>query len=328
MSAAEELGLRGRVGLALGSGAARGWAHVGVIRALAERGIEPEVIGGTSMGAIVGAAYAAGQIEPFEAWARQLEWRQVLGLLDLSFRGGLINARRLFEFIEDVLPGRTIDSLALPFAAVGTDLANGQEVWMREGDLLAALRASVALPGLITPAQWGGRWMVDGGLVNPVPVSLCRALGADSVIAVDLNTTLLGRRFASQSPVPTAPPTEPEPPQDAALAEPSDVDAPLGQRLNGLLRDFAAEIRERMGSDASDEGPAVPSLYDVMANSVNIMQVRIARSRMAGDPPEMLIAPRMNDFALLDFDRADEAMDEGRRAVARALAANEAISAP
>jgi NTE family protein len=321
---AEELGLSGRVGLALGSGAARGWAHIGVIRALAENGIEPDVISGTSMGAVVGAAYAAGQIDGFEAWARELEWRQVVSYLDLSFRGGLLNARRLFGFFEDVLPGRSIDSLGLPFAAVGTDLANGQEVWMREGDLLEALRASIALPGLITPSQWQGRWTLDGGLVNPVPVSLCRALGADSVIAVDLNTTLLHRRFESAGESPAAAPAEP-----AAFGKsPPDENAPLGARLNGVLREFAADIRARIGSDAPDDGPSMPGLYDVMANAVNIMQVRIGRSRMAGDPPELLISPRMNDFAILDFDRAAQAIDEGRRAVARAIAVQDVASRP
>jgi NTE family protein len=327
---AEELGLTGRIGLALGSGAARGWAHVGVIRALAERGIEPDVVGGTSMGAIVGAAYSAGQIDDFETWACELEWRQVMSYLDLSFRGGLINARRLFQFFEDVLPGRTIGSLERPFAAVGTDLANGQEVWMRQGDLLAALRASIALPGLITPSQWEGRWMVDGGLVNPVPVSLCRALGADSVIAVDLNTTLLGRRFVPEvEPVPAESPPEVARPSDSRADDAAiDEDAPLGARLNGMLREFAADIRSRVGSDAPDDGPSMPSLYDVMANAVNIMQVRIGRSRMAGDPPELLIAPRMSGFGILDFDRAEEAIEEGRRAVARALAVNAASQAP
>ena len=168
---------------------------------------------------------------------------------------------------------------------------------MREGDLLAALRASIALPGLITPSQWGGRWMVDGGLVNPVPVSLCRALGADSVIAVDLNTTLLARRSLGGKPAKQV--SEDAPSDEIEDEEPSGELA-LGARLNGLLRDLAADIRERIGGDAADEGPAMPTLYDVMANAVNIMQVRIGRSRMAGDPPELLIAPRMNDFAILD----------------------------
>ena len=314
------LELTGRVGLALGSGAARGWAHIGVLHALDRLGVKPDVVCGTSMGAIVGAAYAAGELDAFERWARSLDWRQVVGYMDLSFRGGLIRARRLFGFIEEALPDRAIESLDLPFAAVGTDLANGQEVWMREGDLLQALRATVALPGLITPARWRGRWLVDGGLVNPVPVSLCRALGADSVIAVDLNTTLLSRRIPQPSEAERVP-ARLEEEADAEPAPPVEAGAEnaVGARLNAVVRGWADELRSRVGSDAADPEDDLPTLYDVMANSVNIMQVRIGRSRMAGDPPEVLITPRMSDFGLLDFDRADVAIAEGEEAVLRAF---------
>jgi len=264
------------------------------------------------MGAVVGAAYAAGKLDAFERWGRQLDWREMFALFDLTLRGGLIKARRVFEFFESVLPDRTIESLELPFAAVGTDLASGQELWLREGSLLQALRASIALPGLITPARWDGRWLVDGGLVNPVPVSLCRALGADRVIAVDLNTTLLGRRVQEG---------EGEAKEPAAVEVPDAVSSPagVGASLNARLRELASELRERFGSDSNEPRDDSPNLYEVMANSINIMQVRIGRSRMAGDPPDLLVTPRMHDFGLLDFDRADEAIAEGRRAVDRAL---------
>jgi NTE family protein len=238
----------------------------------------------------------------------------MIGYLDLSFRGGLVRARRLFEFFEHELPGATIESLPRPFAAVGTDLRTGEEVWMRKGSLLDALQASVAMPGLITPTQREGRWLVDGGLVNPVPVSLCRALGADRVIAVDLNTTLLGRRMM-QGAGADAPEPAPVLPEQAGPRE-------EGTGLQSILRKLAAELRERIGSDDDDVREETPTIYDVMANSVNIMQVRIGRSRMAGDPPELLITPRMHDFGVLDFDRAEEAIAEGRRAVARALASS------
>lgn len=299
------------VGLALGSGAAKGWAHIGVIRALEAEGIRPDVVCGTSIGAIVGAAYAADDLDEFEEWGRSLEWTDMVSYLDLSFRGGLIRARRLFEFFEQGSERQTIESLKRPFAAVGTDLRNGQEVWMRSGSLLDALRASVAIPGLITPWQWKGRWMVDGGLVNPVPVSLCRALGADRVIAVDLNTTLLGRRLANGA---TSGAEAPAP------VLPEQVGPELEQTgLQAVLRKLAAEVRDRIGSGDDELREETPTIYDVMANSINIMQVRIGRSRMAGDPPELLITPRMSDFGILDFDRAEEAIEEGRRAVAQAL---------
>jgi len=308
----------GTVGIALGSGAAKGWAHIGVIRALGQAGIRPQCVCGSSMGAVVGAAYAAGVLDEFEAWGRRLEWRQMVGYFDLSFRGGLIRARRLFEFFEDVLRDRTIESLDLPFAAVATDLATGQEIWLREGNLLDALRATIALPGLITPVKWQGQWLVDGGLVNPVPVSLCRVLGAERVVAVDLNTSLVGRRLNARAVEPI----------DLEPAVP-ELEAGVGGRLNSLMRELAGELRERFSGDgaegdgdrrARNERDEVPSIYEVIANSVNIMQLRIGRSRMAGDPPELLVTPRMSDFGLLDFDRAEEAMAEGSRAVSRALA--------
>jgi NTE family protein len=258
------------IGFALGSGAARGWAHVGAIRALQEAGIEPRILCGSSSGAVVGAIHAAGKLDSFEEWGRQLNRRQVMGYFDFSLRGGLIRARKLLEFVTAEIGNVPMQSLGRRFAAVATDLATGQEVWLREEPLIDALQASMALPGLVTPVHLGGRWLVDGGLVNPTPVSLCRALGAASVVAVDLNTSLLSKRFESA-------PTEGSP-------------------------------------------PGAPGIYDVITQTLEIMQVRITRSRMAGDPPELLIAPRLADFALLDFARAPEAIEEGRRAVARALA--------
>lgn len=330
---------RGRIGLALGSGAAKGWSHIGVIRRLEARGVEPQIICGTSMGAIVGAAYAAGQLDEFEAWAESLEWTSVVGLLDISMRGGLIKAQRLFEFFSDQLPEARIEDLPRPFAAVGTDLSTGQEVWMREGSLIDALRATIAVPGLITPGRWRRRWMVDGGLVNPVPVSLARALGADFVIAVDLNTTLLGRRLpAGEVEASHAPPEAAardgiaaaigdEPGRDVdsfseaggraderAASEDDASSVPLADRLNSALREMAAEWRELFSSD-EPQAPGMPSLYEVLANSINVMQMRIGRSRMAGDPPELLVTPRLHDYGLLDFDRSAEAISEGERAL-------------
>jgi NTE family protein len=309
--------LAGRIGVALGSGAARGWAHVGVLRGLLAAGIRPEIVAGSSSGALVGAMFAAGQLDAFEAWGRALDWRQVVGYFDFSFRGGVIKARRLLGELAALLPAGGIESLPLPFACVATDLASGQEVWLRAGPLLDALRASIALPGLIAPVKIDGRWLVDGGVANPVPVSLCRAMGADTVIAVDLNTTLLQRRLRGR----------PAPPE---LAASGAVEAPIEEvagegvaapsPLRSALEGFVAELRRRVNSGAPGEKASQPSIYEVLAQSLNIMQVRIARTRMAGDPPEILVTPRLADFGLLDFDRAPEATAEGERAVARALA--------
>ena len=294
----------GRIGLALGSGAARGWAHVGVIRALDEAGVRPEVVCGTSSGAVVGGLYAAGRLDALERWARQLDRRKVLSLFDFSLRGGLIKARRLLDALGEELGDPRIESLPLRFGAVATDLASGREIWLRKGSLMDALRASIALPGLVTPAEIGGRWLVDGGLVNAVPISLCRALGADSVIAVDLNTTLLRLRFRDS-------------PTSAAQPE---GEAPPGS-VRAMLQDFLADVRGRMGGGDAEDRVSPPSLFDVIANSINIMQVRVTRSRMAGDPPELLVTPHLAQLPLLAFDRAAEAIEEGRRAAQRALTA-------
>jgi NTE family protein len=316
--------LEGRVGLALGSGSARGLAHVGVIRALEEAGIRPEVVCGSSIGAAVGAFYAAGELGPFEAWARSLEWRQVVGLLDLSLRGGLFHARRVFEILAAKFPDRDLESLAIPFGAVATDLASGQEVWLRSGSMMEAVRASIAIPGMVTPRAIDGRWLVDGGLVNPVPVTLCRAMGAETVIAVDLNTALLPRRVGGHEVVARADARTPAEPERVCAAAEAGPDAPGEDSSSepgwrATVQELAAELRLRLWSSGPDLRPRPPSIYEVMANGLNIMQHRITRSRMAGDPPDLLITPRLADFGLIEFDRAAEAIEEGRRAVARAL---------
>lgn len=317
---AERAQLQGRIGLALGSGAARGWAHVGVIRGLLASGIVPEIVVGSSSGALVGAMYAAGRLDAFEAWGRALDWRQVFGYFDLTFRGGVIKARRLLDELAEKLPVRSIEELPRPFACVATDLASGREVWLRSGPLLDAIRASVAVPGLVTPVQIDERWLIDGGVANPVPVSLCRAMGADTVIAVDLNTTLLGRRLrgAKTAFVDGAKPAEAPEVAASEAAAPPDEPAATGT-LRTALDSLVADLRRRMNPSAPAERGAKPTLFDVLAQSLNIMQVRITRSRMAGDPPELLVMPRLGDFGLLDFDRAEEAITEGERAVTRAL---------
>ena len=274
--------MKPRIGLALGSGSARGWAHIGVIRALRDAGIEPDIICGASIGAFVGAAAACGELDKLENWVRSLSWKEVLGFFDVGMNGGLIKGEKLLEFFTRHFADRDIHQLQIPFACVSTDLASGREIWFREGSVAHAVRASIALPGLFSPYLDGdGRYLVDGGLVNPVPVSLCRALGADVVIAVDLGADILGRRLRS-------PGGEADPASDGWIS-----------RLRRLLG----------GSDGAN---VAPSLVDVLASSINIMQVRIARSRLAGEPADVLISPRLAQLGLLDFHRAEEAIAEGK----------------
>jgi NTE family protein len=281
-----------RIGLALGSGSARGWAHIGVIRGLEHAGIKPSLVCGTSIGALVGAAYAAGELDRFEQWARGMRISNVLALMDVSVSGGLLKGERLMEFLRENFVDRPIEQLPMPFGAVATALQTGAEVWLREGSTVEAVRASIALPGLLAPALHDGAVLVDGGLVNPVPVSLARAMGADVVIAVDLGTDILGRHLHAS--VPEAPAGE------------------VGDWLRKVQDNLGALLPARPAAE-----PRLPSLFEVVATSINIMQVRIARSRMAGEPADLVVAPRLAHLALLDFQRAAEAIEEGRRAVQR-----------
>src|SRR5581483_4307753 len=185
---------RPTIGLALGGGAARGFAHIGVMRTLLANGIVPDVIVGTSIGAVVGGCYAAQNLDELEAWARSLTVRGVLGYLDISLSGsGLIRGQHLAARLESTLTDRKIDDLPIRFAAIATEFNTGHEIWLTRGRLAEALRASYALPGIFPPVLIGGRWLVDGALVNPVPVSAARALGARVVIAVNLEADRFGR---------------------------------------------------------------------------------------------------------------------------------------
>ena len=194
MAETRTLPARPRIGLVLGSGSARGWAHIGAIRALEDAGIRPDIVCGASIGALVGAAYVAGELDRLETWVRSLKMQTVVSFLDFSLGGGLIKGEKLIDFFRAHFVDRDIRELERPYGAVATDLARGREIWLREGGVSDAVRASIALPGLFTPVAQNGAWLVDGGLVNPVPVSLARAMGADFIIAVDLNADLLGRR--------------------------------------------------------------------------------------------------------------------------------------
>jgi NTE family protein len=285
---------RPRIGLALGSGSARGWAHIGVIRALEAAGIAPDIVCGTSIGALVGAAYAAGAVERLEPWVRSLTWQSVMGLLDVRVTGGLIEGHRLVEFFRARFEDRGIGQLGKAFGCVATELATGHEVWLREGPVIEAVRASIALPGLLTPAVREGRLLVDGGLVNPVPVSLCRAMGAEVVIAVDLNWDLIGRRHKIAD--------------DAAVADGSGA---------GLLEALLAKFRGGGAAGATD----TPSMLDVLTTSLNIMQVRITQSRLAGEPADVMIRPRLSGIAAMDYHRGAAAIAEGERAATQAVPA-------
>lgn len=287
-----------RIGLALGSGSARGWSQIGVIRVLERAGISPDIVCGTSIGALVGAAYAAGEIGRLDDWVRGLKWQAVVGMVDLKMDGGLIEGGKLVEFFRAHFRDEGIERLPKAFACVATELANGREIWLREGSVIDAVRASIALPGLFTPVERDGRLLVDGGLVNPVPVSLCRAMGADVVIAVDLNWDLIGRRH----PVP------------------AEAKSPGPEESGGMFASMLAKLRAgRANGNAAGGAAQTPSLLEVLSTSLNIMQVRITQSRLAGEPADAMIRPRLSGIAAMDYHRAEMAIAEGERAAQRAL---------
>jgi NTE family protein len=307
---AKPAGQRPIIGLALGGGAARGFAHIGVIRALIAKGIVPDVIVGTSIGAVAGGCYAAGQLDALETWARSLTVRGILGHLDLNLSGtGLIHGGNLAKRLEASLADGRIDDLSIRFAAIATEFNTGHEIWLTRGRLSDAMRASYALPGIFPPVLIGGRWLVDGALVNPVPVSAARALGARLVIAVNLNSDLFGRGTIIAS-------HGPDEDDDAAAALP---------KPNGLLGMFG---RERMLRRQFIGRRGRPSIPTVMIEAFNVMQDRITRARLAGDPADVLISPRLGQVGWFDFHRAADAIAIGTEAAEKSIdAINEAVAA-
>ncbi|MDH5183181.1 MAG: patatin-like phospholipase RssA [Gammaproteobacteria bacterium] len=291
-----------QIGIALGSGAARGWSHIGVLNALEQRGISPDIIAGTSIGSLVGAAYADDKLSELEAWVEDLKWHDVISYFDISLDGGFIAGKKLFQFLRDNFYNKDIAELKKPFGAVATNMDSGIEVWLRQGPVMDAARASSSIPGFFTPVAHDKGWLVDGGLVNPIPVSLCRAMGADIVIAVDLNASPM---WNGESDWQT--PANPQPTQSTS------ENAFVNQLTKLKNKIWPSDI----GKSLLEKRDDVPSILEVLSRSLNIMQLRISRSRMAGDPPDILIRPSLPDIDMLDFHRAAECIREGEEAVKR-----------
>jgi NTE family protein len=302
--------VRPSIGLALGGGAARGFAHIGVMHRLLANGIKPDVIVGTSIGAVVGGCFAAGRMDTLESWARKLTLRSLIGNLDISFSGaGLIGGRHLKKQLSDALNDTKIEALPIRFAAIATEFPNGHEIWLTHGRLVEALCASYALPGIFPPIRVAGRWLLDGALVNPVPVSAARALGARVVIAVHLNAEFSGRGTVISQ----------------YGSDESDEPPANGDGKRGLRAMFSSETSLRRQLFGERGRPGIPT---VMVEAFNIMQDRITRSRMAGDPPDALITPRVGSVGWFDFHHAEEAIRLGEEATDKAMPAiSEAIAA-
>jgi len=290
------------IGLALGSGVARGWAHIGVIRALEAEGLKPEIVCGTSIGALVGGVYLAGRLTVLESWARGLGKASILRYLDMQFGGGgLVAGKRLRRLLDDNLGDTLIETLAGRFAAVTTELGTGHEIWLQHGRLVDAVAASYALPGVFSPVKVDGRWLIDGALVNPVPVSVCRALGARLVIAVNLNGDVFGKGNVSG-----------EVGDETTVR---DLLARLRQNPKRALSPSNMVAREIFGHGRK----GAPSIFSVMVGSLNIAQDRLSRSRLAGDPPDVTVTPRLGHVGLLEFDKAEEAIAAGEAATKAAM---------
>jgi NTE family protein len=289
------------IGIALGGGAARGWAHIGVLKALIEAGLGPDIVAGTSIGALAGACYVTGRLDALEDFASSLTRRRVFGFLDINFTGsGLISGQRLNSRLESHLQEFSIEGLSRKFVAVATELGTGHEVWLNKGSLVNALRASFALPGIFRPVKINGRWLIDGALVNPIPVSVCRALGARIVIAVNLNNDVIGKGGIIHDQEVFAEPAGP--PEDAPLR---------GTNGRAAIHLLHRQIFGRRGG--------APGISAVMMDAINITQDRIARSRLAGDPPDVIIAPKVGPIGLFDFHRAGEAMAQGTAAAEKQI---------
>jgi NTE family protein len=304
---------RRRIGLALGSGSARGLAHLGVIRALEEAGIEVDFVAGTSMGALIGAIFAAGKLDDLEATFLSFDWKKMVSYFDVVLpKSGLLDGAKVGELVRAHVHAEAIEALPKPFAAVATDIASGEEVVIRSGDVIEAVRASISVPGIFTPVRSNGRILVDGGLVNPVPVSAVRAMGAEFVIAVDLNHQIVAGKNL-------------RPLLGGAAQTPKKLSRWAESYRQGLqelmARLFSREVPgwAQFSRWASTEEP-LPSIFEVLLASINVMESRLTQARLGFDPPDLLIQPPLGEVRFLEFFRAEEIIVAGYRSAAERLA--------
>jgi NTE family protein len=305
---------QGKIGLALGSGSARGWAHIGVIRALSETGIKIDYIAGTSIGSVVGSVFAAGNINALEEVAVQLDWKQIAYLFDVVLpKSGLIDGKKVAGFVQNHLGKTNIEELPIPFCAVSTDLNTGDEVVIGEGDIIEAVRASISIPGIFTPVRNNGSILVDGGLVNPVPVSVVREMGADFVIAVDLSRGIFGNSASLQDTAHklSAPHLNKE--SQPVIKKTNRILEALNNKLATI--DFSALSWTRQSPDVEP----LPSIFDVITSSINIMEAQISAAKLKTDPPDLLIQPKLSHIKFLEFNKASEAIAEGYAEAKRQL---------
>lgn len=321
-----------KIGIALGAGAARGWTHIGIIQALEKLGVKIDIVAGCSIGAYVGAAYSSGKLEGLKEWACSLSDWQVLALMGVGLRrGGLASGQKVFDKLASEFCADSYEAMNKPFASVATDLYTGREVVFDSGPVGNSIQASCAIPALFSPVAYEDRWLVDGAVVNPVPVNLCRQLGADFVIAVNLNAdfrplrleklrkdhednqqktedfftksqNVLKQWFTPDSK------SEDESQNDSHSQENNDS---LGSEVIEKVEEEFTEVPAKVNK----KNP--PGIMSVMSSSLEILQARVTRSRLAGDPPDILIEPQLTDVGIMEFHRAEELCQKGEETITR-----------
>lgn len=290
-----------KIGLVLGSGASRGWAHIGVIEALEANDIKIDLIAGASAGAFIGAAYAGGGLQEIKKFALNMDWRSVLSYLDVAFpRSGFIEGKKVTQLIELFTSTDRFENLDIPVIMVATNMATGQEVCLSQGSINEALRATMAVPGFLTPKRIDGEWLVDGGVVNPLPVDVCRDAGADIVIAVDINSERITSKKRS--------------PRNSLTKENS-------MKMERKRLEVVKSWTEKLGPTGKNLGSRIdswfsrgepsPHILEVLGASINIMQKKIEESNLETHAPDVLLAPRLGDMSFFDFDDAERAIQEG-----------------
>ena len=297
-----------KIGLALGSGSARGWAHIGVIRALNDAGIQLDYVAGTSIGALVGAVYASGNIDSLEEVVLKLDWKQIAYFLDVVFpKSGLIDGNKVADFIRTHVEEINIEELSLPFSAISTNLATGSEVVIQKGDIIEAVRASISVPGIFTPVRKNGTILVDGGLVNPVPVSVVREMGADFVIAIDLNHDIVSKKGRSKTSVPNSIASALGAGMGRSFIKKSKILDAINRRFETGALPALKQIKQWGSKDP------LPNVFEVLMSSIHIMETQITAAKLKTDPPDLLIRPNLGHLTMLEFHRAQEAIAEGYR---------------
>jgi NTE family protein len=303
---------KGKLGLALGSGAARGMAHIGVLRALEEAGMTPDILVGTSIGALVGGVYAAGKLENFLEIVLQLNWKETARYFaEVSFpRSGLLEGTKITELLTEIVGKQNLEDLPILFRSVATNILSGDEVVIQEGDLVAAIRASIAVPGVFTPARYKEAFLVDGGMVNPVPVNICRDLGADRVIAVDLNYGRMENSFPENASK-----------EEGKLNSSTQESRKDTKKIFAWIENNAKQLDVSFLDSFKEwvERKPMPNIFDVLGNSIRIMEEQIANNRLKIDVPDLLIQPSVGSVRFLEFHLTREMIQEGYRAAKEAL---------